>query len=106
MPSYFGLWKQNMNIQPPASPAEQLAQAKAFEVLITAQTKAGIVKDVGGFVEGNAGCFTRADLPDEQIAEALAMGSPYFTFELHRTIPILKFNELLIGALQKRSGQK
>jgi len=105
VPTYFGLWKQNMSIQPPTNPAEQLAQAKAFEALITAQTKAGIVKDVFAFVQGNAGCFMTADLPDEQIAEALAMWSPYFTFELHRTIPILKFNELNVRAIQKRSGQ-
>jgi hypothetical protein len=106
MPTYFGLWKENMNIQPPANPADQIAQTKAFLELIKAHLKSGILKEAHGFVEGHAGYFITGDLPDEQLAENFAMWTPYITFELHRTVPFPKFLELGLSALQKRSGQR
>jgi hypothetical protein len=106
MPSYFGLWKINLSIPPPANPADQVAQMKGFLDLIKAHIKAGIVKEAYGFIEGNAGYFLTGDLPDEQLTEAFAMWAPYVTFELHRTIPFPKFNELTLSAFEKRSGKR
>ena len=106
MPSYFGLWKLNHRIQPPANPADQVAQMKGFDDLIKAQLKSGALKEGHGFLQGGAGYIVTGDLPDEQVAELLAMWSPYVTFELHRTIPFPKFNELELSAFQKRAGQR
>lgn len=106
MPSYFGLWKLNYSIQPPANPADQVAQMKGFVELIKAQLKSGALKEGHGFLEGGAGYFVTADMPDEQVHELLSMWSPYVTFELHRTIPFPKFNEIELSAFQKRSGHQ
>ncbi len=92
-----------MSIQPPASPADQIAQAKGFLEVIKAQMKAGVLKEAHGFIEGNAGYFVTGDLPDEQQAENFAMWTPYVTFELHRTIPFPKAVEIFVRGVERRS---
>jgi hypothetical protein len=106
MPPYFGIWRVNLNLQPSANPADQVAQRKAFTDLVKVQLKAGLVHESHGFAEGGAGYSVTGDGPDVQLVEALAMWYPHITFELYRTIPLAKYGELAISALRKRSGQR
>jgi hypothetical protein len=105
MPIYFGLWKANLSIQPPANSVDQIARARAFLELIKVHLKSGMLKEAYGFLEGDAGYFVTGDISDEQVAELLAMWSPFVTFELRRTIPAPRFNEILLSATEKRAGQ-
>ncbi len=105
MPVYFGSWKLNTNLPPPPTPDDQIKQSEGFAELVKAQLKAGIIKEVHAFVEGNQGYFITGDVSDETQFEALAMWSPYVTFELHRTIPFPRASELFTSALKKRAGR-
>lgn len=104
MAVYFGLWRLNHNIQPPPTPDAQVMQQEGFNMMIRAQLQAGRLKEAHAYVEGNAGYFIY-DGTDEQLAEDLALWTPYVRFEVHRTLPLQKSSELVLSALKKRAGK-
>jgi hypothetical protein len=102
MPSYFGLWKLNTTIQPPADPKVSVQQLEGFLGLMKAQLQSGAVKEVHGFIEGGGGYLLTGDHPPEKILEALAAWSPWVTFELHETVKFPKPIEIAIGIAKQR----
>ena len=102
--TYFGLWKLNKSIQPPPTPEGQIMQQEGFNMMIRAQLQAGRLRDVHAYLEGDAGYFFYEG-SNEQLAEDLALWSPYVNFEIHQTLPALKSNELALSALKKRAGK-
>ena len=94
-----------MSLPPPPTPGEQVKQQEGFDALLRAQMKSGRLREVHAFAEGGAGYFMTGDVSDEQIFEDLALWSPYVTFELHRTIPFPKANEIVLRALRQRAGK-
>ena len=104
MPVYFGLWKENPNIQPSQNPAEDVKQIESFMALMKQQLQSGVLKEVHAFLEGHRGYFITGDISEEQVYEALQFWLPYVTFELHRTILFPRGIELELNAAKKRAA--
>jgi hypothetical protein len=102
MPAYFGIWKLNLAIQPPADPKVTLQQNEAFLALMDAQLKSGVLKEVHAFLEADRGYFLTGDHPSEKILEALSAWSPWVTFELHQTVKFPKPIEIAISIAKQR----
>lgn len=102
MPSYFGLWKLNMAIQPPTDPNMTLRQYEGFLALMQAQLKSGVLKEVHEFIDTNGGYFFTGDLPPEKILETLAAWAPWVTFELHQTVKFPRPIEIQIEIAKQR----
>ena len=102
--TYFGLWKLNKSLQPPPTPEGQIMQQEGFNMMIRAQLQAGRLRDVHAYLEGDAGYFFYEG-SNEQLAEDLALWSPYVNFEVHETLPIQKSTELALSAYKKRAGK-
>jgi hypothetical protein len=102
MPSYFGLWKLNRAIQPPADPKANLQQFEAFLGLMNAQLKSGALKEVHEFIQGGGGYFVTGDLPAEKILETTAAWEPWVTFELYETVKFPRPIEIAIGIWKQR----
>jgi hypothetical protein len=69
MPSYFGLWKLNMAIQPPNDPKLAVQQFEGFLGLMKAQLQSGALKEVHEYLDGGGGYLLTGDLPAEKILE-------------------------------------
>ena len=104
MTLFFGLWKLNKSIQPSPTPEAQIMQQEGFNMMLRAQLQAGRLREVNAYLEGDAGYFLYEG-SNEQLAEDLALWSPYVNFEIHQTLPAQKSNELALSALKKRAGK-
>lgn len=101
MTVYFGLWQLNTNLPPPPTPQDAVRMNEGFLALVKGQLQSGVVKEVHAFLEGTRGYFISGDVPEEALFEALAMWTPFVTFEVHRTIPFPKASELILSASKK-----
>ena len=79
-------------------------QQEGFNMMLRAQLQAGRLREVNAYLEGDAGYFLYEG-SNEQLAEDLALWSPYVNFEIHQTLPAQKSNELALSALKKRAGK-
>ncbi len=102
MTTYFGLWKQNTNIPPPQDPKVELQMNLAFQSMLKRDTESGVIKEAYTFLEGGQGYFLTGDVTEEKLHESLLQWSPYITFELHKTVPILKSIENLVNVSRAR----
>ena len=101
MPTFFGLWKLNSSLPPPADPQMLVMQNEAFLALFQAQVKSGIVNEAHAFLDGDRGYFISGDVSAEALQEAIASWFPYVTFELHQTV---KFPKPIENAIRSRSN--
>jgi len=104
MTQYFGLWRLNRSIQPPAMPEAQVMQQEGFVAMIRAQLQMGRLKEAYSFLGGGAGYFIYEGT-EEQLYEDIALWNPYVLFEVHRTLPLQRAAELELTALKKRAGK-
>jgi hypothetical protein len=104
MTTYFGLWKLNTNLQPPADPKLELQQNLVFQSMIKEDLRTGDVKEAHAFLEGAAGYFLTGDITEEKLHEVLVKWYPYIQFELHKTIPILKSIETTVNVSRARAS--
>jgi hypothetical protein len=104
MPSYFGLWKLNFAIQPPADPNMTVRQLEGFLTMVQAQLQGGALKEVHEFIEGGGGYFVTGDHPPEKIFETLAAWSPWVQFELHQTVKFPRPLEISIAIAKQRAA--
>jgi hypothetical protein len=104
MSTFFGLWKLNANIQPPADPNMGVMQNEAFLALFQAHVKSGIVKEAHAFLEGDRGYFISGDVSADALQEALASWYPYVTFEIHQTVKFPKPIETSIKIAKQRAA--
>ena len=104
MTTYFGIWKLNTNIQPPADPKVELQMNLAFQGMIKRDLESGVVKEAYTFLEGEKGYFLTGDVTEEKLHESLLQWSPYVAFELHRTIPLVKSIENAVNISRARAA--
>jgi hypothetical protein len=101
MTTYFGIWKLNTNI-PPQDPKIELQMQLGFQRMIKQDLQEGAVKEAHSFLEGGAGYFISGDVTEEVLHTSLLKYEPYVTFELHKTLPLTKSIEQVIGVLRTR----
>jgi hypothetical protein len=104
MTTYFGLWKLNPNVQPPADPKIVLQQNLMFQAMIKEDLRSGALKECLAFLEGTAGYFVTGDITEEQLYETLGKWYPWVQFELHKTIPIEKASEINVSIARQRAA--
>ena len=95
MTTYFGIWKLNTSL-PPQDPKVELQLNLAFQAMIKQDISDGTIKEAYTFLEGSAGYFLSGDVTEEKLHEVL------ITFELHKTIPILKSIETVVNVSRAR----
>ena len=88
MTTYFGLWKLNTSLQPPADPKLELQQNMMFQSMIKEDLRAGNLKEAHAFLEGASGYFLTGDITEAKLHETLLKWYPFVQFELHKTIPL------------------
>ncbi len=91
-----------MNIPPPADPKVELQMNLAFQSMLKRDLESGVIKEAYSFLEGGWGYFLTGDVTEEKLHESFLQWSPYFTFELHRTVPILKSVENAVNVSRAR----
>ena len=104
MTTYFGLWKLNTNLQPPADPKVELQQNMIFQSMLKEDLRNGNVKEAHAFLEGASGYFLTGDITEEKLHETLVKWYPYVQFELHKTIPLEKSIEITVGISRQRAA--
>ena len=82
--------------------AMQLYQA--FHAQLKRDLESGDVKESNSFLEGNAGYFISGDITEDKLHVLLLNWSPYASFEVHQTVPVLKTVENLIGIAKQRAA--
>ena len=104
MPVYFGLWKENRAIAPPADPALIIPVLEGFIAQMKSQLESGLLKEVHEFLGGGAGYRITGDHPKEKFAEVRATWSPLVLFELHETIKLPKPLEIGLAVAKQRAA--
>lgn len=104
MASYFGLWKFNFAIPPPADPNMGVQQYEAFLVQMKAQLQSGALKEVHEFIQGGAGYFITGDVSPEKALELTSSWEPWVTFELHQTVKFPRPIEMQIELWKARAA--
>ena len=104
MTTYFGLWKLNTSIEPPADPKLQLQQNLIFQSMIKEHLRSGNIKEAHAFLEGTSGYFISGDTTEEKLHETLLSWYPYVQFELHKTIPLEKSIEATVQISRARAA--
>jgi len=104
MTTYFGLWKLNTTIPPPTDPKAGLQLILGFQAMLRQDLQSGDIKEAYSFLEGNAGYFLTGDITEEKLHADFLKWSPYVTFELHRTVPLLKSTEESVNVWRARAS--
>lgn len=102
MTTYFGIWKLNTSIPPAQDPKVELQMNLAFQAMIKQDLESGVIKEGYTFLEGGQGYFLTGDVTEEKLHESLIQWSPYVTFELHKTIPLVKSIESAVSVSRAR----
>ena len=105
MTVFFGLWKDNPNIPPPAAPSDQVKQFEGFAAAIKMQKQSGDLKEVHAFPGTSSGYFISGDVSAERLDQDLELFIPWVIFEVHQTIPIEKALENAVNAAKMRASQ-
>jgi len=104
MTTYFGLWKLNTSLPPPADPKHELQQNLIFQSMIKEDLRAGNLKEAHAFLEGASGYFVTGDITEEKLHETLLKWYPYVQFELHKTIPLEKSVDTAVQISRARAA--
>jgi hypothetical protein len=106
MTVYFGLYRVNPNLAPPADPNEQVKQIEGFAAALRMQMQSGDLKEAHQFAGTNSGYFISGDITPERLDQNLAVFFPFVTFETYQTIPTEKGVQNAIGAAKMRAGAR
>ena len=104
MTTYFGLWKLNTSLQPPADPKLELQQNLIFQSMVKDDLRNGNLKEAHAFLEGASGYFITGDITEEKLHETFLKWYPYVQFELHRTIPLQKSVDTVVSISKARAA--
>lgn len=103
MPTYFGIWKFNTTLPPPPDPKFSVRQSEGFLAQLKQHMQLGIIKEAYSFLQGNEGYFVSGDVTEDKLHEALLSWSPYVTFEIFRTVPLMRSIEMLIEVRRRQA---
>ncbi len=103
MTTFFGLWKVQTSIQP-QDPRAAIQLYQAFGAQIKRDLETGDLKESHSFLNGDAGYFVTGDISEERVHQIILRYTPYVSFEIHETVPVLKTIENLIAISKERAA--